>query len=328
MFTLNDYFSQVFLVHMDSDTQRVPHMEQQFKKINTKYTLRPGVLPSEEERRTFTTPLCQQFCSKSMLGIYLAHRRLWEEIVAKELPSAVIFEDDVVFTEDIAKRFPQAMKELPEDWDLLHLGCLSCHESSLSTIHLFTNWSKLIKPSIKPYSNSLVIPETTFGTEAYALSLSGARKLLEWLPQAFNHVDFMISTQLSKLNHYLVYPQVAYQHPEGFKYTNNGSSTPLLWNQTLSHIRLQSNNPYNHTNVAYALSIPIGQLHDTIIINGWSMIFFLCGIAHTWSAFIALLMILIDFVYALYVSPNKIKVNQYAFYIYMTCMGILIRNLL
>ena len=84
MFTLNDYFSQVFLVHMDSDIQRVPHMEQQFKKINTKYTLRPGVLPSEEERRIFTTPLCQQFCSKSMLGIYLAHRRLWEEIVAKE----------------------------------------------------------------------------------------------------------------------------------------------------------------------------------------------------------------------------------------------------
>lgn len=328
LFTLNDYFSEVYVIHMETDHERNEHIEKQFSKINTKYSIRPGVIPTSKDRIEYASPLCSQFCSKSMLGIYLAHRRIWEEIVDKELPSAIIFEDDVVFTNNIATQVPLAIKELPEDWDLLHLGCLSCQESSLAFVHLFTDWSKLTKPSLKPYSKTLSIPNATFGNEAYALSLSGARKLLQLLPKASNHVDFMITNNLPKLNHYAIYPQVAYQHPDGFKYTNNGSSVPILLNTFASNIRLQPRNPYNHTTLAYGLSIPLAQVNNAIIINGWSIILFLCGIIHPWTFYIALTLIILDILYVLYYYPNTIKPGQYTFYIYMLSIGFLIRNLI
>lgn len=327
MFTLNDYFNSVYVIHMESDTHRMPRLLNEFKKINTNFRLRPGIIPSQNDRDMYASPLCRSYCSKSMVGIYIAHRKLWEEIVANETPSAVIFEDDVVFTDNIQTILPNAIKELPEQWDLLHLGCLSCHESTLSFIHFFTNWSKLVKPNLKHYSAHLAIPEMTFGTEAYAVTLEGARKLLALLPDATNHADFMISMVLPKLNHYSVYPQVAYQDPDGFKHTNNGASAPIFLNQMASSVRLQPSNPYNYTTLTYALSIPIGQVNDSIIINAWSIIFLLCGIGHSWSFWIALGYILMDFLYAVSVSPNKIKIGQYAFYIYMTCIGMVIRNL-
>jgi len=313
---------------MESDYERKKQMDIQFSKINTKYSIRSGIIPTKKDREEYTTPICSTFCSKSMVGCYLAHRRIWEEVVEKELPSVVIFEDDVVFTDTIANQLPLAIKELPEEWDLLHLGCLSCQESSLAFVHLFTNWSKLIKPSLEPYSDNLVIPNSTFGTEAYALSLAGARKLLELLPKASNHVDFMISNNLEKIKHYAIYPQVAYQHPNGFKYTNNGSLVPILLNTFVSNIRLQPRNPYNHTTLAYGLSIPLAQVNNSIIINGWSIIFFLCGIIHPWTFYVVLTLIIIDILYALYQSPNTIKPGQYTFYIYMLCIGFLIRNLM
>jgi GR25 family glycosyltransferase involved in LPS biosynthesis len=328
MFSLNDYFNKVYVIHMESDKHRMPRLLDEFKKVNTTFTLKPGIVPTQDDRDAYASPLCRSFCSKSMIGIYLAHRKLWEEIVANELPSAVIFEDDVVFTKDIETIFPKAIQELPKDWELLHLGCLSCHESTFSFIHLFTNWSKLMKPNLAPYSKHLAIPETTFGTEAYAVTLEGARKLLTLLPNGTNHADFMISMVLPQLKHFSVYPQVAYQDPEGFKHTNNGASSPVLLNNLASHVRLQSSNPYNFTTLTYALSIPIGQVKDTVIINAWSILFFACGLIHPWSGFGALAYVAIDFMYALSVNPNKIKSEQYAFYIYMISIGMVIRYLL
>lgn len=326
MFTLNDYFSKVFVIHMESDKARLPHLNEQFGKNNTVYEIRPGIVPTQEDRRHYASPMCSTFCSQSMLGIYLAHRRIWEEVVSRELSSAVIFEDDVTFTQNIATVLPKAIQELPEDWDLLHLGCLSCSSSKPTLIHALTDWPKLMKPNLQPHTSHLAIPETTFGTEAYAISLRGAQKLLALLPRATNHVDYMITSVLAHLHHYSVYPQVAYQNPDGFHYTNNGSSSPLILNKVFTHVRIEPSNHFNHTTLAYTFSLPIARIGESnIIMNVWAILFLIMGLS-SYSALPSLLYILIDMMYASYWYPSQIKIGQYALYIYMVFMGMLMKH--
>ena len=50
--------------------------------------------------------------------------------LAESGPSAAVSEDDVRITESFSEVVPHAMAELPEDWDLLFLGCFTCSKTT------------------------------------------------------------------------------------------------------------------------------------------------------------------------------------------------------
>ena len=57
-----------------------------------------GQLLSNDEINNNTTYLCSKFCTKSSIGIAMAHIKVWEQFLKSNDEYAIIFEDDVIFT--------------------------------------------------------------------------------------------------------------------------------------------------------------------------------------------------------------------------------------
>lgn len=325
IFSLNRYFSRVFVIHMEKDVARKERLLKEFKQIHTNVEFSPGVVPTPRDRETNASPLCKWTCSQSMIGIYMAHRRIWERMVDENIPNAVIFEDDVAFTEDIFTTFPKAFQELPPNWELLHLGCMSCGDKDFVQVVGTLLAHKNIFASTPFYSKHLQIPTVTIGAEAYALTLEGAKKLLQYLPYAENHVDIMISTILDKLQHFAVYPPVAYQHPSGLQVSNNQAQVPVYLNRWLSSLRV-STKPTNYIHVAYILSVPFAQLNNTTILNMWCILFFILGYSSVLLCVLFILYLLIEYLIITVIQGKKGKEGQYMVYIYLLCIGQLLRE--
>jgi len=309
---------------MEKDKDREQHIQDQFQKIATKYEFRRGVIPTKEERAKYASPICNRTCSSSMLGIYLAHRYIWEEMVQKNIPRAIIFEDDVSFTEDISSVFPKAFQELPPHWELLYVGCITCSDTVSPWIKGTMKLKGLHSYDLKPYSTHLRIPSIVLGMEAYALSLEGAKKLLQLFPYASDHVDLMISQKLEKLNVFSVYPSVAYQHPSGFQNSNNTSKTPILANKMASSIQVIT---LSHTQISlsYILSVPIFQIHDQMVWNGWCIVFLCLGYLSNVTYLVFTLYLLLEWSYTIYVLEVEKGHAQYILYLFCLFLGMFLR---
>lgn len=71
-----------------------------------------------------------QGCRDSHLSILKRAKR-------DSLSQFVVYEDDVIFLQDPNDILPKAVKELPEDWDMLYLGVSPQEPLSLYSEHLF-----------------------------------------------------------------------------------------------------------------------------------------------------------------------------------------------
>lgn len=321
MFSLNDYFNQVFVINLDKDKERLESVRKEFEKINTRFERHPGAIPTEMDRRLYASRICQQTCSQSMIGIYMAHRQIWDYIVSEELPSAIIFEDDVRFTPNIADILPRAIQELPKDWDILYLGCVTCHKPSFAySIVNGRGWR-----GFQEHSEHLVIPPITIGAHAYALSLNGAKKLQALLPKVNNHVDNMISMQLDHLNYYAVTPIVAYQDNEQLTKSNNINNVPVLPNSILSRIPIQPSNPYDRIPVSYVLSVPIITIPNTnLVVHVWAVLvaLFAIFVEDAWK-YISIFLV-IDMMYAI-LAGKITSLKPYASMWILLVLGTLLR---
>jgi len=315
MFSLNNHFDKIFVIHMKDDKDREVHIKSQFEKIDTKYEFRRGVIPNDEERQKYSSHSYNFMCSKSMLGIYLAHRYIWEEIVNNNIAKAVIFEDDVTFVEEIASILPKAIMELPSEWDIMYLGCISCCDNVSPIIKsaLILKGMKYNYP--KPYSSHLNMIGTALGMEAYAITFEGARKLLRMIPYASDHVDIMVTQQLKNLKAFSVNPLVAYQYQSGFESSKNNTKTPIILNRIASMIYIIEL-PYTKISLAYLLSVPMFQIHDKILFNGWCILFIFFGLLSRWLYIIISLYLLIECL--LYDGRNY---EQYIFYLFYISFG-------
>jgi GR25 family glycosyltransferase involved in LPS biosynthesis len=272
-FTLNNYVGEVAVISMND--ARLEKTNQQMESIHTIYKVFDGISATPADIRQ-QGGNCKMLCpAKSATGIWMAHRQIWEYMIHKGLPTVAIFEDDVVFTKDIASRLPAAMTELPPDWDIFYLGCLTCNSPSLLDIPICR------KASI-PFSQHLQIPSCVFGTEAYVLSRKGAQKLLETLKAEKGtvlHLDVWIQKYQNTIpplfQIYALKPPVAFQNHEGFRNSSNKIPTPILLNH-LVNLRYHPSDAYDGRTVSWLLSIQLAEIPPLfMIITGWWFVFFI-----------------------------------------------------
>jgi glycosyl transferase family 25 len=126
------------------------------------------------------------------VGCALSHRQVYEEMVRGVVRRALVLEDDVAPRLPDVALLPAALGQLPDGWDLAYLGW-SRHERptardrakrlaylALSPLGL-APWrpGEALRLHPRPFSENLRRAGYHDGTYAYAISLSGARKLLE-----------------------------------------------------------------------------------------------------------------------------------------------------
>lgn len=156
------------------------------------------------------------------IGCSLSHRRIYEDVVRNGWSRVVVLEDDVVPRTGDLVHLPAALSELPAGWDLCYLGYLKNDRPgprdrlkraayvALGPFRLGpwrTGEALRLLPS--PFSPHLRRAGLHACTHAYAVSASGARKLLAAQTPVSLRADWLFSSLIlrGELEAYVTEPR-------------------------------------------------------------------------------------------------------------------------
>lgn len=160
--------------------------------------------------------------SGAELGCALSHRRVYEDVVRNGWRKVLVFEDDAVPRTEDLPLLESAFAELPDGWDLVYLGYtnferVTLHDRLKQAMYVpmaavrLLKWTpaQILRFHPKPFSPHLRRAGLHHCAHAYAVSLSGAKKLLEaQTPVAYIADQLFIHMVLSaKLRAFVTEPQ-------------------------------------------------------------------------------------------------------------------------
>ena len=131
-----------------------------------------------------TTAGFDPHCAAAEIGCALSHAAVLREIVARDWPTALILEDDIALAppaRNWQRRLGKTLADLPASWELLYL--YRCFD---------------IRHRCRRLTRRVLVPWTPQGGAAYAVTRSGARKLLAALTPVPSAVDRVYSSLVQR----------------------------------------------------------------------------------------------------------------------------------
>jgi len=218
---------------------------------------------TKEEIKNVSTPFCSVFCTSSMIGIFMSHKKAWENVINNNDRYAMIMEDDCSlipsFQEDLKKCIDELFLVDPE-WDFLYLGCFGgCDRNpneydpiaKIQVILMSATTGKINPKKPNVYSFT---PENPTGFHCYVVSQKCAKKLLKMLDKVSYHVDVAFIKYANNFNVYSCSKTLGYQ------YTNSENSTqtesfPIILNKILNNFECKKKISYSYYCSAPAFGI-------------------------------------------------------------------------
>jgi glycosyl transferase, family 25 len=231
--SLNEYFDKILVLTLPRLQQRMDDFRRVFTGLE--YDFFYGLdkqdtsLDLLKQKGEYDTAAYRRFYKKpteislGMLCCSIGHLMMYEYIVAKGFQRTLIFEDDAVPLPEHLDRFPVIVKELPADWDVLYLGYeknenLGLRErvkrsvSMLWPNHAQLHMNRQLFRRYYPEPVSAHVAKAGFHdcTHAYAITLDGARKLLQHRRPVRFHPDNLISYAIGtgEINGYICRPKL------------------------------------------------------------------------------------------------------------------------
>jgi GR25 family glycosyltransferase involved in LPS biosynthesis len=168
------------------------------------------------------------FLTPSQIGIALSHLYVWKKIAESDDEMGIVFEDDVVFTNDFSEKFNHIINNLPQDFDLLYLGRI---DNSNLFLFLLTFLTGLSKTNDIVIDNLLINPKSVLQSHAYILSKKGAKQLINLLDgYIYNHIDVCINNLFlqDKLKVYALKDRIVFQESLSGVSTNVSCNFPQI----------------------------------------------------------------------------------------------------
>lgn len=114
MHPINRYFSRIFVINLDRRADRWQECVEQFRMFG---------IHSWERFAAYADVKDDSGKPNGNCGCTASHRALLEVIAYQHIPRALVLEDDFQIVHgDFTERFEAAIRELPENWDMLYLG--------------------------------------------------------------------------------------------------------------------------------------------------------------------------------------------------------------
>ena len=89
--------SNVYVINMDHSTERMKRIIDQESKIGMKITRLPAIVGKDlttAEINTVGTTFCKYFCTRTMIAIFLSHKKAWQTMIDNDDKYSIIMEDD------------------------------------------------------------------------------------------------------------------------------------------------------------------------------------------------------------------------------------------
>lgn len=270
----NQIFDKVYVINMEKSHDRLQYITNHLNEKNIKwerFNAIDGKKIQNDQLETNVGKLCQNFCSKPMIGCALSHKTLWQTVLDNNLQSALIMEDDVEILDDYTQTIINAWKQLPSDWDILLLGCAGlCNKNGYNDV------SNFLFNIVQPFKNkksinckNIFIPDFPTGFFCYAVSKNGCKKLLDIIDKVNYHVDYQVSNNFDRINIYAIDPKIVFiSHQPS---TINEIAFPKSINKILDNVKDSNRIPYS-----WYMNLTIFQWFG-IPFNLWSLIFIILG---------------------------------------------------
>ena len=219
--SLQQYFDKILVVSVPRFTDRHEKVKQQLQGLSFEFFWGADKLQLDPEtvktNGTYDEPRARQLQRQGKVlnlgevACSLSHRNLYATMVEQQWKKILILEDDVLPLADNMAHLPEALQELPPDWELVYLGYLK-HEhvtaglrakqffyKILSALGLM-NWSfKMVSNLLpKPWSKHLKKAGFHDCTHAYAITLQAAKKLLVAQTPVVYRADDLLSATIMK----------------------------------------------------------------------------------------------------------------------------------
>lgn len=132
-----------------------------------------------------------KYDNSGALGCMLSHLNIMRE--TSGMGPVAFFEDDIVLEEDFTNVFESAIKDLPDDWEVLYLG----------------GYNK-VEP--KPVTENLGIIQHTLSTHAYIMT-ERAREFVLDAAELGSPIDVMYTQMQKQRTWHITTPRIAFQRP-------------------------------------------------------------------------------------------------------------------
>lgn len=248
-----EYIDNVYVINMDKSTDRLKHMEDQIDIIGKPFnriSAFVGKDMTKEEIKNNSTTACSLFCTSSMIGIFMSHKKAWETIINNNDKYGMIMEDDCSlipsFQEDLKKCIDELFIVDPE-WDFLYLGCFGGCNKNKEEYDYITQLQIMFANKINPKPPNMYsfTPEAPIGFHCYIISQKCAKTLLKIMDKVSYHVDVAFLNYANKFNVYSSSKTLAYQ------YSNSDNSTqtenfPVILNKILDNFTCKKKISYSY----------------------------------------------------------------------------------
>lgn len=198
---LNRFFDKVFVITLRRATDRHAHIQKELKGLD--YELFYGKDKQEfsveelQQKGIYNEALARRHhrygkpMPAGMIGCSWSHVEVYKTIIQNNYQRVLILEDDVVINRETVSIWPQAVQELPQDWELLYLGFAEketvpplafVKKAVYHVQRLFggLNYSHTTISNLYPKKAGTYLSKAGYHdcTHAYGLTQSGAKKLL------------------------------------------------------------------------------------------------------------------------------------------------------
>ncbi len=227
----------IFILNLPEAKKRREFIQQQLEKHNLKGEFfkasRGDELPQEflaKFKVQQGMPLLGREMAHSELGCIFSHYFLLKKIIAEDIPTALVLEDDAIISQDSANllsNFPNIanIANIKDNWDLLSIGYWTKLENGRPfvgrNIYPTGLWhSKKVKPQDIHKLYELSVPNIHIGplideiegTHAYVVTKKGAQHLIRVIEQQpILPFDVFLHANKKHLRHYAITPYLIRQ---------------------------------------------------------------------------------------------------------------------
>jgi glycosyl transferase family 25 len=211
---LESYFDRIFVITIPRLTQRHQIVKEHLKGLH--YQLFYGadknditqdfIAHNYNDKKAIALQRYGLGLNKGEIACSLSHRMVYEEIIEKKLERVLVFEDDVIPLSQTIADLPNAINELPENWELFYAGYLGNEVITptlkrkqlfykiISTFGLM-KWNRKMVTNLlpKPYSAHLKKAGFHNCSHAYALTLTAAVKFMNTQSPVVYRADDVLS---------------------------------------------------------------------------------------------------------------------------------------
>ena len=208
MKTLNEYFSKIYCINLDSRPDRYNECLREFKKLNIDVQRVSGI-----NGKLYFRPGLN--LSAGAYGLLLTNIRIIEDAIMNEHKNILVLEDDVKFIDIFYKIFNEKITLLPNDWDLLYLGGNNVfHQGKFNLITGDKNF-KVTKENYKTLNHELCKTTWTQTTHAVAINSKFYDILMDSIRKNMTQpIDLQYCTlQQTGYNAYTFMPSLVLQRP-------------------------------------------------------------------------------------------------------------------